>query len=58
MGDVIPLIKKSVKSAVETIKNSSSRAKKGMFATVAIVAIIGFLSKISLKISTDAYFAA
>lgn len=51
MGDVIPLIKKSVKSAVETIKNSSSRAKKGMFAAVAIVAIIASLSFTGARIA-------
>ena len=51
MGDVIPLIKKSVKSAVETIKNSSSRAKKGMFAAVAIVAIIASLSFTGTRIA-------
>lgn len=51
MGDVIPLIKKSVKSAVETIKNSSGKAKKGMFALVAVVAIIASLSFTGTRIA-------
>ncbi len=41
--DVIPLIIKSVKAAVTTIKNSSSRAKQGVFAGVAVVAIVASL---------------
>lgn len=51
MGDVIPLIIKSVKTAVSTIKNSSSRAKKGMFAGVAIIAILASLSFTNTRIA-------
>ena len=51
MGDVIPLIIKSVKTAVSTIKNSSSRAKKGMFAGVAVIAILASLSFTNTRIA-------
>lgn len=43
MSDVIPLIINSIKSVASTIKNSSSRAKKGMFASVAVIAIFASL---------------
>ncbi len=44
MSDVIPLIIKSVKAAVYTIKNSSNRAKQGIFALVAVIAILASFS--------------
>ena len=40
MGDVIPLIIKSVKAAVYTIKNSSKQSKQGIFAIVAVIAMM------------------
>ena len=43
MGDVITLIIDSIKSAASTIRNSSRSAKQGMFAGVAIVAILASL---------------
>lgn len=51
MGDVIPLIIKSVKAAVYTIKNSSNRAKQGIFAGVAVVAIMASLSFTGTRIA-------
>lgn len=51
MGDVIPLIIKCIKSAASTIKNSSSRAKQGMFATVAVIAIFASLSYTGARIA-------
>lgn len=44
MSDVIPLIKRYIKAAIYTIKNSSVRAKQYTFACVALVAIIASLS--------------
>ena len=51
MGDVIPLIIKSAKAAISTIKNSSKRAKQGMFAGVAIIAILASLSFTGTRIA-------
>ena len=51
MGDVIPLIFKCIKSAASTIKNSSSRAKRGMFAGVAVIAILVSLSYTGARIA-------
>ncbi len=51
MGDVIPLILNCIKSAASTIKNSSSRAKQGMFAGVAIIAILASLSFTGTRIA-------
>lgn len=51
MGDVIPLIIKSVKAAVYTIKNSSSKAKQGMFAVIAVIAILASLSFTGTRIA-------
>ncbi len=51
MGDVITLIIDSIKSAASTIKNSSSRAKQGMFAGVAVVAILASLSFTGTRIA-------
>ncbi len=56
MGDVIPLIIKSLKAAVYTIKNSSSRAKQGMFAGVAVVAILASLSFTGTRIAYEVNF--
>ena len=62
MSDVIPLIIKSAKSAVETIKNSSSRAKKSIFAVVAVIAIVLSLSftgaRIAYKVSYSGHTIA
>ncbi len=44
LSDVISLMIKSVKLAASTIKNSSSKVKKGIFAFVAVVAIFASLS--------------
>lgn len=51
MGDVITLILNCIKSAASTIKNSSSRAKQGMFATVAVIAIFASLSFTGTRIA-------
>ena len=51
MGDVIPLILKSVKVAASTIKNSSSRAKQGIFAGVAVIAMFASLSFTGTRIA-------
>ena len=51
MGDVIPLIINCIKSAASTIKNSSSKAKKGMFAGVAVIAILVSLSSNGTRIA-------
>ncbi len=51
MGDVITLIFKCIKSAASTIKNSSSRAKRGIFAGVAIVAMLASLSFTGTRIA-------
>ncbi len=51
MGDVIPLIIKSVKIAASTIKNSSNKAKQGIFAIVALVAIIASLLSTGTRIA-------
>lgn len=53
MGDVIPLIISCIKSAASTIKNSSSKAKKGMFAGVAVVAILASLSFTNTRIAYE-----
>ncbi len=57
MGDVITLIIKSAKSAVETIKNSSSKAKQGMFACVAVIAIIASLSFTGTRIAYNVNYS-
>lgn len=51
VGDVIPLIIDCIKSAASTIKNSSDRAKKGIFALVAVVAILASLSFTGTRIA-------
>lgn len=51
MGDVITLISGCIKSAASTIKNSSSRAKQGIFAGVAVVAILASLSFTGTRIA-------
>ncbi len=51
MGDVIPLIISSIKSATSTIKNSSRKAKQGMFAIVAVIAIVASLSFTGTRIA-------
>lgn len=51
MGDVIPLIIDSIKSAASTIKNSSRRTKQGMFAGVAVIAILVSLSFTGTRIA-------
>lgn len=51
MGDVIELIISSIKSAASTIKNSSNRAKQGMFAIVAVIAIVASLSFTGTRIA-------
>ncbi len=51
MCDVITLIINCIKSAASTIKNSSSRAKKGMFAGVAVLAILASLSFTGTRIA-------
>lgn len=42
--DVIPLILKSVKVCASTIKNSSSKAKRGAFAIIAVIALVASFS--------------
>lgn len=51
MGDVITLIIDCIKSAASTIKNSSSRAKQGMFAGVAVIAMLASLSFTGTRIA-------
>ncbi len=51
MGDVIPLIIECIKSATSTIKNSSSRAKQGIFAGIAVIAILASLSFTGTRIA-------
>ncbi|MBE6810696.1 MAG: hypothetical protein E7521_06535 [Ruminococcaceae bacterium] len=51
VGDVITLIIDSIKSAASTIKNSSRRAKQGMFACVAVIAILASLSFTGTRIA-------
>lgn len=51
MSDVIPLIFKCIKSAASTIKNSSSRAKQGIFAGFAVIAILASLSFTGTRIA-------
>ncbi|MBQ8741173.1 MAG: peptidoglycan DD-metalloendopeptidase family protein [Clostridia bacterium] len=51
MGDVISLIIDSIKSAASTIKNSSSRAKRGIFAGIAVIAIVASLSFTGARIA-------
>ncbi len=51
MGDVISLIIDCIKSAASTIKNSSDRAKQGIFALVAVVAILASLSFTGTRIA-------
>lgn len=51
MGDVVTLISGCIKSAASTIKNSSSRAKQGIFAGVAAVAILASLSFTGTRIA-------
>ena len=57
MGDVIPLILKSVKSAASTIKNSSSKAKQGIFAVVALVAILASLLSTGTRIAYNVNYS-
>lgn len=49
--DVISLILKSAKVLASTIKNSSSRAKQGIFAVVAVIAIVVSLSFTGTRIA-------
>lgn len=51
MGDVITLIIDCIKSAASTIKNSSKKAKQGMFAGVAVLAILASLSFTGARIA-------
>lgn len=51
VGDVITLIIDSIKSAASTIKNSSRRAKQGMFACIAVIAILASLSFTGTRIA-------
>ena len=51
MGDVITLIIDCIKSAASTIKNSSNRAKQGIFAGVAVLAILASLSFTGARIA-------
>lgn len=51
MGDVISLIINSIKSVAFTIKNSSSKAKHGIFAGVAVIAILASLSFTGTRIA-------
>ncbi len=51
MGDVITLIIDSIKSAASTIKNSSRRAKQGIFAGVAVIAMLASLSFTGTRIA-------
>lgn len=51
MDDVITLIFECIKSAASTIKNSSSRAKQGMFAGVAVIAMLVSLSYTDARIA-------
>lgn len=51
MDDVTSLILKSIKVAASTIKNSSNRAKQGIFAVVAVIAIIASLSFTDTRIA-------
>lgn len=60
--DVISLILKSVKAAASTIKNSSNRAKQGIFAIVAVIAIVASFSftgtRIAYKINYNGHAIA
>ncbi len=60
--DVISLILKSVKVCASTIKNSSSRAKKSVFAFVAVAAIVASLSftgaRIAYKVNYSGHMIA
>lgn len=51
MNDVISLIIRSAKTVASTIKNSSRRAKQGMFASLAVVAIFASLSFTGTRIA-------
>ncbi len=51
MGDVISLIIESAKVTASTIKNSSKRAKQGMFAAVAAIAILASLTFTGARIA-------
>ncbi|MBQ2933157.1 MAG: peptidoglycan DD-metalloendopeptidase family protein [Clostridia bacterium] len=51
MNDVISLIIESAKTVASTIKNSSRRAKQGMFACVAVLAIFASLSFTGTRIA-------
>ena len=53
MGDVITLIIDCIKSAASTIKNSSKKAKQGMFAAIAIIAIFASLSFTGTRIAYE-----
>ncbi len=53
MGDVITLIIDCIKSAASTIKNSSKKAKQGMFAGVAAIAILASLSFTGTRIAYE-----
>ncbi len=57
MGDVIPLILKSVKLAASTIKNSSNKAKQGIFAVVALVAIVASLLSTGTRIAYNVNYS-
>lgn len=60
--DVISLILKSVKAAASTIKNSSGKAKQGIFALIAVIAIIASFSftgtRIAYKINYNGHSIA
>lgn len=62
MGDVISLIFKCIKSATSTIKNSSSRAKQGIFAGVAVIALLASFSftgtRIAYKVNYSGHIIA
>ncbi|MBQ6718240.1 MAG: peptidoglycan DD-metalloendopeptidase family protein [Clostridia bacterium] len=51
MGDVITLIIDCIKSTASTIKNSSNKAKQGIFAGVAVLAILASLSFTGARIA-------
>lgn len=57
MGDVITLIIKSAKSTIKTIKNSSTKAKQGMFAGVAVIAIIASLMFTGTRIAYNVNYS-
>ena len=57
MGDVITLIIDCIKSAASTIKNSSNRAKQGIFAGVAVLAILASLSFTGARIAYEVNYS-